>query len=256
MIFTNLIQTNLRTNLFGKQIEYYNRLESTNDEAWELIDSGEATHGMIVITDHQFKGKGRGQNSWFMSPSKGLTMSLILLDSITIESTGLASLAAGVAAAKTLENLGSSPNLKWPNDILFQQKKVGGILCESKLSGQQVQAIVLGLGLNINENKKDFPSELVDTATSLNIVTGNVHQRELVCAIFTTIFEQYWEKILQNSNKIIEDWTNYCSHINQNVSFMHNGNSLKGKFKKVNSKGHACIELDGNDHFFPNIILD
>ena len=256
MIFTNLIQTNLRTHLFGKQIEYYNRLGSTNDEAWKLIDSGEATHGMMVITDHQFKGKGRGTNSWFMSPSKGLAMSLILMDSITIENASLVPLAAGVAVARTLENRGSSPNLKWPNDILFQQKKVGGILCESRISGQQVQAIVIGLGLNINEIETDFPSELVSTATSLNIVTGNVHQRELVCAIYTTFFEQYWEKILQNSNEIIENWINYCGHLNQTVSFMHNGYSLKGQFKKVNLKGHACIELDGNDQFFPNIILD
>ena len=63
-------------------------------------------------------------------------------------------------------------------------------------------------------------------------------------------------KILQNSNEIIENWINYCGHLNQTVSFMHNGNSLKGQFKKVNLKGHACIELDGNDQFFPNIILD
>ena len=143
-------------------IEYYNRLGSTNDEAWKLIDSGEATHGMMVITDHQFKGKGRGTNSWFMSPSKGLAMSLILMDSITIENASLVPLAAGVAVARTLENRGSSPNLKWPNDILFQQKKVGGILCESRISGQQVQAIVIGLGLNINEIETDWSEDNVN----------------------------------------------------------------------------------------------
>ena len=68
MIFTNLIQTNLRTKNFGKDIEYYQRLESTNIESWELIEEGNASHGMIVITDDQYKGKGRNNNSWFMSP--------------------------------------------------------------------------------------------------------------------------------------------------------------------------------------------
>ena len=62
MIFTNLIQTNLRTKVFGNKIEYYQRVGSTNEEAWELIDSGEAQHGMIVITDNQFSGKGRNKN--------------------------------------------------------------------------------------------------------------------------------------------------------------------------------------------------
>ena len=99
MIFTNLIQTNLRTHTFGKQVEYYNRLGSTNEEAWELIDENTATHGTLVITDHQFEGKGRGGKSWFMSPSKGLAMSLILLESIPVEKAGLIPLAAGAAAA-------------------------------------------------------------------------------------------------------------------------------------------------------------
>ena len=67
MIFTNLIQTNLRTKIFGKDIEYYQRLESTNIESWELIEEENASHGMIVITDDQYKGKGRNNNSWFMS---------------------------------------------------------------------------------------------------------------------------------------------------------------------------------------------
>ena len=78
MIFTNLIQTNLRTEELGKQIEYYQRIGSTNKEAWELIDLEEARHGTIVITDNQLSGKGRNGNNWFMSPSKGLAMSIIL----------------------------------------------------------------------------------------------------------------------------------------------------------------------------------
>ena len=104
MIFTNLIKTNLRTKQFGRDIEYYQRLGSTNDEAWELIQNGEASHGMIVITDYQTQGKGRGGNSWFMSPSKGLALSLILLESIPLEIAGLIPLVSGVAMAKTLKN--------------------------------------------------------------------------------------------------------------------------------------------------------
>ena len=62
MIFTNLIETNLRTKIFGQNIEYYQRLDSTNKEAWELIDSNEAHHGMVIITDNQLAGKGRNGN--------------------------------------------------------------------------------------------------------------------------------------------------------------------------------------------------
>ena len=100
MIFTNLIKTNLRTKQFGRDIEYYQRLKSTNDEAWELIQNGEASHGMMIITDYQTQGKGRGGNSWFMSPSKGLALSLILLEPISLGIAGLIPLVAGVAMAK------------------------------------------------------------------------------------------------------------------------------------------------------------
>ena len=85
MIFTNLIQTNIRTRRFGKEIEYYQRLVSTNLEAWDLIENNDASHGMIVITDNQFQGKGRNGNSWFMSPSKGLAMSLVMLKPLSLK---------------------------------------------------------------------------------------------------------------------------------------------------------------------------
>ena len=256
MIFTNLIQTNLRTKLFGKEIEYYQRLGSTNEEAWELIENGEATHGMIIITDHQFKGKGRSGNSWFMSPSKGLAMSLILLESLSTEKAGLIPLATGVAMAKTLENRGFSPKLKWPNDILLAKNKVGGILCESKISGQSVKAMVVGIGLNLNETKNDFPEDLNESATSLSIESGHTHQRELVVAIFTTFFEHYWEKLQNSPEEIISEWTSFCGHMEQNVSFRFKGIQQSGLFRGIDNFGQARVMIDGNERVFPSIILD
>ena len=256
MIFTNLIKTNLRTKQFGRDIEYYQRLGSTNDEAWELIQNGEASHGMIVITDYQTQGKGRGGNSWFMSPSKGLALSLILLEPMSLEIAGLIPLVAGVAMAKTLKNQGGSPTLKWPNDILFRGKKTGGILCESKISGQSVQSMVVGIGLNVNETEIDFPDELKETATSLSMESGHTHQRELVAAIFTTFFEQYWERLQESPEEIINDWTSLCGHLGKSVSFNFKGKNLSGIFKKIDQNGHACITIGSDEKVYPSIILE
>ena len=256
MIFTNLIKTNLRTKQFGRDIEYYQRLKSTNDEAWELIQNGEASHGMIVITDYQTQGKGRGGNSWFMSPSKGLSLTLILLEPMSLEIAGLIPLVAGVAMAKTLKNQGGSPTLKWPNDILFREKKTGGILCESKISGQSVQSMVVGIGLNVNETEIDFPDELKETATSLSMESGHTHQRELVAAIFTTFFEQYWERLQESPEEIINDWTSLCGHLGKSVSFNFKGENLSGIFKKIDQNGHACITIGSDEKVYPSIILE
>ena len=160
MIFTNLITTNLRTKTFGKEIAYYQRLESTNLESWELIDEKSASHGMIVITDNQTNGKGRRENTWFMSPSKGLAMSIVLIKPMKIEDAELIPLVAGVAMVKALQNRGMNPKLKWPNDIFIEDKKCGGILCESRVSNNLINSMVVGIGLNVNETDNDFPKEI------------------------------------------------------------------------------------------------
>jgi len=252
MIFTNLIQTNLRTRRFGKEIEYYQRLGSTNLEAWDLIENNEASHGMIVITDNQFQGKGRNGKSWFMSPSKGLAMSLVMLEPLSLKKAELISIAAGVAVAKALKNRGGKPKLKWPNDILLGSKKCGGILCESRISGQTVNSMVIGIGLNINETENDFPEKLSQSATSLSIETQHSNQRELVCAMVFTFFEQ----LLDDLDSVTNEWTNYCAHLNEITSFNHNGVTQHGMFKGINDRGQAQIEIEEEVQLFPSIILD
>tara|TARA_Y100001934_G_scaffold238138_1_gene290831 strand:- start:1127 stop:1885 length:759 start_codon:yes stop_codon:yes gene_type:complete len=252
MIFTNLIETNLRTKVFGKNIEYYQRLESTNAESWSLIKKDMANHGTIIITDNQIKGKGRNGNTWFMSPSKGLAMSIILLEPLQIKDAERIPIAAGVAAAKTLENRGVNASLKWPNDIMINEKKCGGILCESKILNQNIQSMVVGIGININENKYDFPPEILETATSLFIETGYSHQRELLCAIFTTFFERE----LNNLSLTLDLWKNYCSHIGQIISFNHKGEKYSGTFKGIDSNGGALIEIENDIKNFTSIIMD
>ena len=251
MIFTNLIQTNLKTERFGKQVEYYQRLESTNAEAWNLIKSGDAKNGMIIITDNQIKGKGRNGNSWFMAPSKGLAMSIILNQKLTIEEAELIPITVGVAIAKAIENRGAKPQLKWPNDIFIDGRKCGGVLCESKISSNFIHSMVIGIGLNINETETDFPEPLRDRATSLSIATGHSNQRELVCAIITTYFERAMEDLKAN----IKPWENYCSHLDDLISFKQGNSEKEGTFKGINQHGHAMIDIEDEIHALPSISL-
>ena len=137
MIFTQLIQTNLRTKEIGKSVEYYNRLDSTNEEAWELIDEGNQ-HGSIVITENQIKGKGRQNNNWSMVAGKGLAFTLILDKKYPQTFSNFCSLAAGISVVESLKKRGVECELKWPNDIYSSNKKIGGILCESKIKNKEI----------------------------------------------------------------------------------------------------------------------
>jgi BirA family biotin operon repressor/biotin-[acetyl-CoA-carboxylase] ligase len=129
-------------------------------------------------------------------------------------------------------------------------------LCESKISGQSVQSMVVGIGLNVNETEIDFPDELKETATSLSMESGHTHQRELVAAIFTTFFEQYWEKLQESPKEIINDWTSLCGHLGKSVSFNFKGKNLSGIFKKIDQNGHACITIGSDEKVYPSIILE
>ena len=132
MLFTNLVQTNLKTRILGQQIEYYTRLESTNSEAWEIIDEG-AKPGSLVVTDNQFSGKGRANRKWTAAPDKSLTFSLLLFPDLDPNLSGWFPIISGLSVQKALLNFDTDVRLKWPNDLILDAKKVGGILCESKV---------------------------------------------------------------------------------------------------------------------------
>lgn len=252
MIFTNLIQTNLRTKVFGKKIEYYQRIGSTNEEAWELINTGEADHGTMVITDNQFSGKGRDNNDWYMSPSKSLAMSIIIKNEITIEQALLVPLAAGLAVAKTLKNRSFKPQLKWPNDILLNSKKCGGILCESRVQKNKITEMVIGIGLNVNDQKSDLNQGIQNIATSLLIESGYPNQRELISAIITTYFEQ----VFDNLSSVTNQWLDYCYHLNKKIKFKYMNDSESGVFKGISDKGFAKVEIENQIKEFPSITID
>ena len=251
MIFKNLIQANLRTEHLGKDIEYYQIIDSTNKEAKSIINNNEATHGMMVITDNQKNGKGRLSNEWFMSPGKGLAMSIIYLKTLSIKKATLIPLASGLAIAKALENRGFRPKLKWPNDIILNNKKVGGVLCESEIKNNIINSIIIGIGLNVNETINDFPEDLQGKATSLFIETNNSFQRELISAIITT----FLERSIQNFDSIMDEWLSFCAHLDKKVTFHYRNKKYSGVFKGINSEGHAKIEAEGKVLQFSSVYL-
>ena len=206
MLFTNLVQTNLRTKFLGQHIEYFTRLKSTNEEAWELADNG-AKSGTIIITDNQFGGKGRDGRVWLTVPNKGLTFSIIIEKKIPAKLSGWLPLLAGLSINKALSNFDIDISLKWPNDITLDGRKIGGVLCESKIKGELVYKVVIGIGLNINENKEELDPSLESIATSLHIYSEKIFQRERILAQILNEIEPVIEKFPENTNLIQTDWS-------------------------------------------------
>ncbi len=248
MFNLSLYKEKLYTNFFGQVIKYYQKLDSTNTKAWELI-SKNTPNGTVIITDDQLKGRGRQSNKWLSIPGKSLTFSITIYPNARPSQINLYSLTAGLATTDCLIKYDIQAQLKWPNDILINGKKVGGILCESKISGGIVQSMVIGIGLNINETIEELPEILRKNATSLMIESGTQFQLEILLANIINHFEQRF----QNQDEVylhILDWERRCAHLSQKVTF-HSGNEIvTGIFKGLSSNGQAIISKDGEEVVF------
>ena len=248
MIFTNLIQGNLQTKFLGRHIEYFPFTDSTNEDIWELVLDNEAKNGSLVITDNQRKGKGRRENQWFSSPGKNLTFSFLLISELPIERIGKIPLLIGIAICESLtEVYNLNCKLKWPNDILLNNKKIGGILIESKVIEDKYHLCV-GIGINVNADISLFPIELKNTSTALISELGKPIQREPLLATILNKFENYLSNRFYPIN---ENWLKYCAHKNSIVNFHYGEKDISGKFIGINESGFAQIEIEDEIETFP-----
>ena len=239
MLFTNLIQTNLQTSFIGRNIEYFSFTDSTNDDAFEFINNNQAKNGMLVITDNQKNGRGRRNNKWLSSPGNNLTFSLILKKP-NDSNLGLFSILTGVSIIKGIKSFTNIHcNLKWPNDIILNNKKIGGILIETNRNSP---FFIIGVGLNVNA--QEIPSEIEKIASYLRIEKNTPIQREPLLAFILNEFEN-----LYNCNPInwIKHWKKYCNHLNKTVSFNHQNKNINGLFLDINNDGNAIINIEKED---------
>ena len=253
MLLTNLVQANLKTRILGQQIEYYSRLDSTNSEAWKIIDKSTQS-GTLIATDNQFNGKGRSGRAWFSTPNKSLTFSLLICSNLDANLSNWLPIISGLAVHKALSLFDTPINLKYPNDLILDGKKVGGILCESKVKGSELNQVVIGVGLNVNETLDDFDDQL--QATSMKIYSGKFYQRERVLAEILNELEPLLDGLPSNIDLVKSQWESACDHMNEDVQFHHGDNIINGFFKSLGDSGTAILGINGKDtEFYSGKIL-
>lgn len=153
------IAKDLNTEYIGKNLYIYKEVSSTNTVAKFLSMNG-VENGTVVISEKQTKAKGRSGKSW-ESPLGGVWLSIILNPNVDHSKIPLITLATGVAVAKTLENIGvENPEIKWPNDIMINGKKVCGILTEAVAKFNTIESVIIGVGIDANLDVEQFPEDL------------------------------------------------------------------------------------------------
>ena len=243
MIFTNLVQANLKTRFFGRQIEYYGRLESTNSEAWEIIDEG-VQSGALLITDNQYNGRGRFDQKWYASPDKSLTFSILLFSDLEPVISGWIPILSGVAIQKALAKFDTSVKLKWPNDILLKEKKVAGILLDTAIQSNKIESLVLGIGINFKINPSKLENKIKKTSNFYGVDTLVEKNEKPLTLVKQFLYEL--ENIFQiinsgHTKKIIMEWTMRSSTIGRNISMTTNEGKITGNAIKLDNDGALII---------------
>jgi len=178
--------------------------DSTNRIAMEMAENG-APHGTVVVADAQTAGRGRMGRRWVSPAGKNLYVSLLLRPSVPAADAPRLALVAGVALADTVEAMGVTASLKWPNDLYCGGRKAAGILAEMASDPGGVRHVVIGVGLNVNMEEADFPPDLRDAATSLRIRAGRTFRRADVLARLLDAFGTRYAEFIGGGFSTLRD---------------------------------------------------
>jgi len=181
---------------FARRIHHFFKIDSTNNVAMRLAEQGEA-HGAVVLAEEQTGGRGRAGRSWVSEKSTGIYCTILLRPAISPAHAPLLTLVAGLAARDAVaEELVSTPDIRWPNDLLVGGRKFAGILTEMHAEPDRIHYAVVGIGINVNQSK--MPPELAEIATSLKIETKKTHSRfELLIRLLRN-FDRYYNQFLSD----------------------------------------------------------
>jgi BirA family biotin operon repressor/biotin-[acetyl-CoA-carboxylase] ligase len=241
------IRCHLATRALGQRIELYDRLESTNREAMTLGQAG-VEHGALVLADAQTAGRGRMARTWFSPPGVNLYATVVTRPAIDARQQAAwlswLPLMAALAAAEAIEIVGAVRiAVKWPNDLLINERKVGGILCESGLSAEAGAFQVIGIGINVNGTQDDFPEELRDIATTLRQETGGFIDRNRLVAQLLSEMESCLDEFLsRGSEPIALAYRQRCTTIGKTVkAVLADGNEYIGVAEDIEQDGSLTL---------------
>ena len=237
------VQAELRTVSFGRCIHHYLQVESTNDVAKQFAEDG-APEGTLILAERQTAGRGRFGRKWFSESSEGIFASLTLRPRIDPQDAPILNLAAAVAVCEAVEDVCQiRADIKWPNDLLFNDRKVCGILAEMKGDPKQLEYLIVGVGINVNHS--NFPLFLQNQATSLFLEGGRAYSRIKVLCRFLEAFESAYRDVeCGRRSAIIDRWSSHSSYaFGKEVRAQGRRNEIVGKTKGLSETGALRIEL-------------
>ena len=231
----------LETELVGRNFVYCDEISSTNSEL--LADKKQyKKSGTVLFAEKQLKGKGRKDRIWQSAKGLNLTFSILLSKDMVFElNINHLNLTASLTVALAIENLYQlRTELKWPNDVLINGKKVAGILIETSVKGNKTERVVVGFGINLNQIV--FQGDFNYPPTSLKLESKETIDRELILAEVLNTFEELLLKLRVQPEYILEDWRAKCKMIGDKITITDGEKSKSGTFYDIDDNGYLLLK--------------
>jgi len=237
------LQNNIFSGLFvGQNLITLKEVDSTNTFLKNtLSNSKPLPEGTVIMAESQFAGRGQQQNRWHSDPGKNLTFSLLLNPGfLAIADQFDLTRAISLGVYDVLKpSLGNKLKIKWPNDIYYADKKLGGMLIENLLQGSRIKHSVIGIGLNINQG--DFPQELPHATSLKQILQQDYDLRLLLSEICNNIEGWYLQLKAGKFSLVRESYLSRLYWLNEQHSYRANGDIFDGIIKNVKNNGMLVV---------------
>lgn len=242
------IQAGLGTQEIGTKIHAFPTVDSTNTVAFQLALKG-AYEGEVVAVESQTAGKGRMGRQWESPPGVNIYLSIVLRPASPPSKIPLITLMTAVACAEGIEETtGVLPAIKWPNDLLIDEKKVGGILTEADMEMDRINFVIVGIGINVNMSGSTFPPSIKHTATSLREALGKQVSRIRLIQALLKQFELWYTRFKEGrGGAITKRWEELAKIRGKHVSVDFMGETVRGTALEIDADGALVVQEPGGE---------
>ncbi len=239
------INLHLQSNKLGQDIRYKEEVISTQQHAHQWAREG-APEGALFVAEQQTEGKGRLGRPWHSPPRTGIWMSLILRPPIPLTEASHLTILASLGIKQGIERVTGLPiQIKWPNDLMINGKKICGILTELRGEQDRIHYVIFGIGVNVNTPVEKFPEELRSIATSLAIEAGQTfHRATLIAAILEELEKVYEQYLASGFGKIKKQWEDESQIKGKQVIARTFQGTIQGIAEGLNSQGALILQTD------------
>jgi len=233
----------------GNSIQHLQSVTSTNLVLGKMIENqalSPIAEGFVLVADEQTAGRGQGNRVWVSPRGKGLWFSVFLKPEISAEQIYLVTWIGAVAVAEVVkQKYNLKVMIKWPNDVHVDGRKFCGILTQSSLHGKNVESVILGIGINLNQQEKEINQSYGPIASSLQIILKRqIDAKQIFSALLSELDQQYELLVIGNGGSIIKKWKEFATFLGQRVTIVQDKSAYEGIAEDIDNRGGLILTLN------------